>query len=116
MNIKSIIRIVLSLTVCMTSIFSYVSLQNTVTRLRIQIPKVEKQLLAINDEISHLQYEVDQFESPDRLMDLACHPDFSHLKHPYLKDIETVPEGVAFTLKKIEKSNTNIVALPIGKR
>ena len=116
MNIKSIIRIILSLAVCMTSIFSYVSLQNTVTRLKIQIPKIEKQLLAINDEISHLQFEVDQFESPDRLMDLACHPDFSHLKHPYLKDIEVVSEGFALTLKKEKETNTKIIALPIGKR
>jgi len=116
MNIKSIIRMILSLIVCMTSIFSYVSLQNAVTRLKIQIPKIEKQLLAINDEISHLQFEVDQFESPDRLIDLACHPDFSHLKHPYLKDIKTVPEGFALTLKKEEKADTKIITLPIGKR
>ena len=115
MSIKNLIRITLMLVVSMTSVFSYISLQNTVTRLKIQIPKVEKQLYAINDEISHLQYEIDQFESPDRLMDFAYHPDFSHLKHPYIRDIETVPEGFALTLKQ-QDINSNMIPSSIGSR
>jgi cell division protein FtsL len=116
MNIKLMIRIIISLIVCTTSIFSYISLQNKVTCLKIKIPKIEKQLISINDEISHLQYEIDQFESPDRLMDLACHPDFIHLKHPYIKDIETIQVGYVVSLKNIEKISSNKGILPIGSR
>ncbi|MGD2169824.1 MAG: hypothetical protein PVI40_06250 [Chlamydiota bacterium] len=97
MQITKIMRLSVCLLVFTICLFSYLYKQNDLTRLKMQVPKIHKQLQAINEEIRQLQYEIDQFENPARLMEMACHPDFNHLKHPLIKDIETIPEGVALS-------------------
>lgn len=54
---------------------------------RFAIPEAEKKLREIQAENNRLQYDIDQFESPLHLMELARKPEFSHLKAPYLQDI-----------------------------
>lgn len=68
-------------------LYSYINKQNSITELRLQIPALEKELQTIVQENIRLQYEVDSFENPQHLMELARKPEFSHLKHPLLKDI-----------------------------
>lgn len=76
-------------------LFSYLEKQNELTQLKIQIPILEKQMSALREERKHLQYEIDQFENPSHLIELAHKPEFGHLKHPVLKEILTVPEAFA---------------------
>lgn len=76
-------------------LYSYLDMQNELTHLKIRLPEVEKEIKLIQEESRRLAYEIDQFESPGHLIELAHHPEFSHLKHPLLKEILTVPEAFA---------------------
>lgn len=69
----------------------YINLQNELTELQLQIPPLAKEARAISEENSNLQYEVEQFESPGHLMELAKKPEFGYLKHPLIKDIIVIP-------------------------
>ena len=72
--------------------YSYLHTQNTLTHLKIQIPQVEKEIHCIQEENSRLVLEIEQFESPSHLMELAQRPEYRHLQHPVLKEVLTVPE------------------------
>lgn len=76
-------------------LYSYLNMQNGVTHLKIQIPQKEKEIQLIREENSRLAYEIGQFESPSHLIELAHRPEYSHLKHPVLKEVLTVPEAWA---------------------
>ena len=76
-------------------LFSYVDTQNAVTQRRLEIPVLAKEIKDLKEQNTHLQYEIDLFESPEHLMQLARHSEFSHLKQPMLKEILTMPEGLA---------------------
>jgi hypothetical protein len=65
------------------------------TELKIQLPELEKELAKIQEENKRLQYQIDHFEQPAHLIELAHRPEFSHLKHPVLREILTVPEAIA---------------------
>ena len=71
----------------------YIDKQNGLTELRLTIPALAKDVQKIREENIQLQYEIDNFESPIHLMELAGKPSFGHLKHPYLKDILMLPKG-----------------------
>ena len=77
------------------SLYSYFAKQNELTQFKIQLPEVEKEIRLVREENRRLRYEIDQFENPSHLIELAHHPEFSHLKHPLLREILTVPEGIA---------------------
>ncbi len=72
-------------------LYSYISKQNKITELRLEIPRLSKELAAMQQENVRLQYEIDQFENPLALMELAKQPAYSHLKYPLLNEIITIP-------------------------
>jgi hypothetical protein len=74
-------------------LYSYLDLQNRQTKLKILLPEKQKQVDLVLEENRRLAYEVDQFESPANLIEMAHRPEFAHLKHPLLKEILTVPEA-----------------------
>jgi len=73
---------------------SYLDHQNTLTKIKIQLPQLEKEIQLINEENCRLSYEVDRFENPTHLIEIVHRSEFSHLKHPILKEILTVPEAI----------------------
>ncbi|MDP1608421.1 MAG: hypothetical protein Q8L98_03795 [Chlamydiales bacterium] len=75
-------------------LYSYFDKQNELTQMKIRLPQLEKEIHVIREESRRLHYQVDQFESPSHLMELARSPEFSHLKHPLLREILTVPEDI----------------------
>ena len=82
-----LIRLLICIFAAGIALFASIEKHNELTSLRLQIPTVAKELKKIHEENIRLQYEIDQFESPIHLMELARKPEFGHLKHPYLKDI-----------------------------
>ena len=76
-------------------LFSYLEKQNKLTGLKILLPKIEKEVNLIREENRQLAYEVDRFESPAHLIEIAHYPEYRHLKHPLVKEILTVPEAYA---------------------
>ena len=75
------------------TLYSYIDKQNELTGLRMAIPALSKEVKAIHEENIRLKYEIDRFESPIHLMELARKPEFGHLKFPYLNQVITLPEG-----------------------
>jgi hypothetical protein len=86
------------------SLYSFIDQQNDVTELRMQLPTLSKELRTIQEENMRLQYQIDQFENPQHLMDLARQSEFSHLKHPLSKEIVTLEQGLALQVTSPEAS------------
>lgn len=76
-------------------LYSYLDAQNNLTELKIRLPEVEKEIKLIREENRRLAYEIDLMENPNHLIELAHRPEFSHLKHPLIQEILTVPEAFA---------------------
>lgn len=76
-------------------LYSYLDEQNSLTRLKMLLPQKEREIQSIREESRRLSYRVDQFENPSNLIEIAHRPEFSHLKHPVLREILTVPEAFA---------------------
>lgn len=75
-------------------LYSYLHQQNVLTQIKMQLPRKEKEIDLLREEMRRLSYQLDQYENPNRLIELAHLPEFSHLKHPVLKEILTVPEAL----------------------
>lgn len=84
------VRILLCIVVSGVLLYAYISKQNAITELRLQIPLEAKAHALICQENTRLQFEIDQFENPQHLMELSRLPEFSHLKYPLLQEIITI--------------------------
>ena len=118
MNKGFIFRLLLCILSVGFSFYSFIDVQNGVTELRIQLPKLAKEIRTINEENERLQYEIERFENPQHLMQLARRAEYSHLKHPLLKEIATCKEGIAAQLPQSPqgeaRSVKHILTLAIG--
>jgi hypothetical protein len=94
-NQGPLVRILVCIGIAGGFLYSYVDKQNEVTRRRLEIPVLSRQIKDLKEENTLLQYEIDLFESPEHLMELARHSEFSHLKHPMLREVLTMREGVS---------------------
>ncbi len=81
-------------------LYSYQSKQNELTHLKICLPEIEKEIGAIREETQRLQFEIDRAEGPSKLIQLVHQPEFRHLKHPLMKEVLTVREGIALQTDK----------------
>lgn len=91
-------------------LYSYIDQQNGVTRLRLQIPHISKEIRDIQEKNTQLQYQIDQFESPENLMQLAADRAFSHLQYPTACEVLTLEQGLA--LQSIPEVEEMIAATP----
>ena len=81
------------------------------------LPKLTKEIQAIQEVNANLQYQIECFENPQHLLSLAGSPKYAHLKFPFTEEVLTVKEGLALQLgvpkeRRAEqaKSKTPIVA------
>ncbi len=92
--------VILRLLICVAFtgllLYSFLTLQNETTKLRIQLPKLRAELKIIEEENERLLYEIERFENPGHLMQLARRAEFSHLKHPLVKEILTLKTTTTF--------------------
>lgn len=95
MKISTTIKIFFCIFISSFTIYLYIAKQNELTELRLEIPVLGKEVKRIQEENIHLQYEINQFESPIHLMELARKPEFSHLKYPSLDKILILKEGIS---------------------
>jgi hypothetical protein len=89
------IKILICLFVFGICLYSYVEKQNELTSLKIEVPKIAKEIEDLKVEIKKINYEVEMFENPAYLMQLIRQPEYAHLKHPFVEDVLTIPEGMA---------------------
>jgi len=90
MIVGFLLRLFLALSCFAGFLYAYLNKQNTITQLRLEIPALAKELDTVNAHNIRLQFEIDQFEDPSYLMELARRPEFRHLVHPLEKDIVTL--------------------------
>lgn len=88
----------------MTLLFLYVDKQNDLTELQLKIPALAKQVRALEEENTRLQYHLEQFENPHHLMQLMALSEYSHLKYPVLPSILQFQEGLALNLPKVNET------------
>ena len=91
-------RFFLSVAFAGFALYSYLTEQNKCTELKMRLPKIAKEIEAINQENAQLHYQIVCFESPDHLLGMAKNPEYAHLKFPYSQDVLTVKEGLALQL------------------
>ncbi|MBI5345845.1 MAG: hypothetical protein HZB76_01700 [Chlamydiae bacterium] len=95
MNRGLFLKIMICIFVFSLSLFSYVDKKNGLTTYKIEVPKLAREINTLKQQIKKLQYEVDQFENPTNLMQLAQRPEFNHLRHPLVDEVLTLKEGLA---------------------
>jgi hypothetical protein len=88
-----LIRFLICISALGVCLYSYLDTQNEVTWRRLEIPLVEKQNKELRQSNTCLQYEIDLFESPEHLMELASRSEFAYLKQPLLKEILVLQEA-----------------------
>lgn len=93
MNLPTLIRLLLCIFLFGGTLFLYLDRNNALTELRLKIPELLEELREIEEQSDRLAYEIEQFESPARLMELARQPEFSHLSHPLVNEIILLPQG-----------------------
>ncbi len=103
LNQGPFVRILICISVFGVFLYAYIDTQNDVTRRRLEIPVLAKEIKDIKETNTHLQYEIDLFESPEHLMELARHSEYSHLKQPMLKEILTMEEALALDVSSQEQ-------------
>lgn len=81
------LRIFVCIIAAGVALYSFIDKQNELTGLRMAIPVLAKEVKGIQEENIRLKYEIDSFESPIHLMELARKPEFGHLKFPYITDV-----------------------------
>lgn len=86
------VRLMFCIFVAWWTMYSYIEKQNELTELRLAIPMLSKEVNGLYEENRRLKYEIEQFESPVHLMELARKPEFSHLKYPTLNEIVILKE------------------------
>jgi hypothetical protein len=74
-------------------LYAYLEQHNDLTKLRIRIPEIAKEVHFVEEENVRLRLEIDRFENPKHLMELAKRPEYRHLKHPIIDDILVVAPG-----------------------
>ncbi len=83
--------IIIKIFICIFSfsgvLYSYLHQQNDLMKLRIELPKLTKDILLINEANANLKYEIEAFENPKHLMSLAKRPEYIHLNYPIIDDI-----------------------------
>lgn len=68
-------------------VYKYIDHLNELTELQLSLPLLAKEIKEINEKNLELQYQIEQFENPLNLMELARKPEFGHLKQPVFNEI-----------------------------
>lgn len=103
MNKGLMLRMLCCLAVVALYLYQMIQKQNVINYLSLQIPKLAKDLKSIEEENVRLRFEIDCFESPDHLMQLVKMKEYTHLRHPSLKEVFTIPEGIALYIEETPK-------------
>lgn len=109
--------LILKVLICALSfggvLYAYLEQQNDLTKLKIGLPELSKEIRILEEENTHLRYEIEQFENPKHLMELAKRPEFSHLKHPIVNEVLVMSPGPEIEfVEEVEENNHFAPLLP----
>lgn len=100
MKISILMRVSFCIFFFSCQLYKYLDKSNELTKIKMNLPKIEKEIFLLKEENKKLQYEIDKFENPSHLMKLIRREEFAHLKHPLLKDVLKLERGIALKEKK----------------
>lgn len=103
MNKGLMLRMLCCLAVFALYLYHIIQKQNAINYLSLQIPKITRDLRAIEEENVRLRFEIECFESPDQLMRLVRTQEYTHLRYPLLKEVFSLPEGLAVHIEPKKK-------------
>lgn len=86
-SIAPMVRLLIAVVAVGTAVYGYIDKQNALTEVRLAIPTLQRDLKKVEDENIRLEYEIERFESPLHLMELARKPEFAHLRYPSSKEV-----------------------------
>lgn len=95
MNRGVVARLATCLSVLSFCLYSHVARQSRLTSLRIELPKLARDVRVLGEENARLQYEIDTFSNPAHLIELSRSAKYSHLKHPMFSEVLQLDEGIA---------------------
>jgi len=71
----------------------YLDKQNEITKQRLSVPKLEQEIVELQEEIALMRYQIEQIDHPESLRHLLDQSAFAHLYHPCEKEVLVVQEG-----------------------
>lgn len=90
-------RLLIRLFICIffagLMLYKYIDKLNALTELRLSVPALAKEVKEIHEKNLELQYEIEQFDNPLRLLELLRTPEFEYLKYPSLDKVIQLPES-----------------------
>ena len=75
---------------CGGALYAYVRQQNDAMKIRIELPRLAREVRLLQEGNDRLRYEIETFENPKHLMELARRPEFGHLKYPIVHEVMTM--------------------------
>ena len=85
-------------------LYSYLSEQNDLTRLRMKLPELRAEFSAVTEENMRLKFQAETFENPTHLMQLASRHEYRHLKHPCVDRILSIESFLVTNQEEPTKS------------
>jgi hypothetical protein len=73
--------IIILITGTLSSLF-YLHALNRLTEMRLEIPKIERKLRTVEEEIEKIRFEIERSESPRHLEELLKNPDLNSFIYP----------------------------------
>jgi len=94
--IGGITTCILTLSACL---YIYIDRQNHITRLSLETPQLQKQVVSLEEENTLLKFEIAAFESPANLLSLARRHHLTYLKYAMQDEVSALSEGIALKLE-----------------
>jgi cell division protein FtsL len=117
-NKKTVIKITSIILMFAFCFYLCIEKQNQFTSKRIEIVGLAKEIDQLKAQNKKLSYEIDQFENPSRLLQLAQHAEYAHLKHPFVKDVLSMKENMLAhrEVQKYNKSKKTALSIALGAK
>ncbi|SPN73555.1 hypothetical protein C10C_0386 [Chlamydia serpentis] len=87
MNKSRFLRLLCCLCFCGSLFYCYINKQNTLTKLRLEIPSLSIRLRQLEQRNVSLHFLIDRIERPDHLMEIATLPEYQYLEYPSEENI-----------------------------
>lgn len=88
-----LIKLLVCLIAAGITLYAIVEHQNGLTELRVAIPALNAEVKDLLEENLRLEYQLDCFENPVHLLELARKPEFGHLKYPNSDEVIVLPQA-----------------------
>ncbi len=82
-----LLRLFLCLLTAGVAFYAYIAQNNVLTELRMEIPKLAKEVRTLQENNGRLDLEIRRYRSPEHLLKLSKDPAYSHLHYPTDKEV-----------------------------